>query len=245
MATLTVTVDGTVAEIVLSRPDALNAISTQLASELVEAADRLKLDRDVRVVTLAADGDRAFCVGADLKERNGMSDAEILAQRLVFRAAFGGVLGLPQPTVAAVHGFALGGGCELALSCDIVVADETATLGLPEVSIGLVPGGGGTQLALRRLGPGRAADVVLTGRRLGAEEAHAVGLIDRLVPAGSARTAARELAKHIANNSPVATRAAKRALRNGWGLDYAAAMDVEDAAWRTAATASSTSIAAA
>jgi len=135
-----------------------------------------------------------------------------------------------------VHGFALGGGCELALSCDIVVADETATLGLPEVSIGLVPGGGGTQLALRRLGPGRAADVVLTGRRIGAEEAQAIGLVDRLVPAGSAKTAARELAEHIAKNSPVATRAAKRALRNGWGLDYAAAMDVEDAAWRTAAT---------
>jgi enoyl-CoA hydratase/carnithine racemase len=154
----------------------------------------------------------------------------------VFRAAFGGVLGLPQPTVAAVHGFALGGGCELALSCDIVVADESATLGLPEVSIGLVPGGGGTQLALRRLGPGRAADVVLTGRRIAAEEAHALGLVDRLVPAGSARRAAREVAEHIAKNSPVATRAAKRALRNGWGLDYAAAMDVEDAAWRTAAT---------
>jgi len=236
MSTLTVTVDGNVAEIVLARPDALNAISTQLATDLADATDALKADPNVRVVLLAADGDRAFCVGADLKERNGMSDAQILAQRTVFRAAFGGVLALPQPTVAAVHGFALGGGCELALSCDIVVADETATLGLPEVSIGLVPGGGGTQLALRRLGPGRAADVVLTGRRLGAEEAHTLGLVDRLVPAGSARNAGREIAGHIAKNSPVATRAAKRALRNGWGLDYAAAMDVEDAAWRTAAT---------
>ncbi len=236
MSTLIVTVDGNVAEIVLSRPDALNAISTQLATELAAATDRLEADPAVRVVVLAGDGDRAFCVGADLKERNGMSDAEILAQRTTFRAAFGGVLGLPQPTIAAVHGFALGGGCELALSCDIVVADETATLGLPEVSIGLVPGGGGTQLALRRLGPGRAADVVLTGRRIAAEEAATLGLVDRLVPAGSARNAARELAKHIADNSPVATRAAKRALRNGWGLDYAAAMDVEDAAWRTAAT---------
>src|SRR5437763_17001107 len=142
---------------------------------------------------------------------------------------------LPLPTVAAVHGFALGGGSELALSCDLVVADETAVMGLPEVTIGLVPGGGGTQLALRRLGPGRAADVVLTGRRIPAAEAHALGLVDRLVPAGSARVAATELAAAIAANSPVATRAAKRALRSGWGLDYAAAMDVEDAAWRTAA----------
>jgi len=236
MSALTMTIEDGVAVLVLSRPEALNAISTQLATELVAATDRLRGDNAVRVVVLAAEGDRAFSVGADLKERNGMSDAEILAQRVVFRAAFGGVLNLPQPTVAAVHGFALGGGCELALSCDIVVADESATLGLPEVSIGLVPGGGGTQLALRRLGPGRAADVVLTGRRIPAEEAVALGLVDRLVPAGSARRAASEIAVQIANNSPVATRAAKRALRNGWGLDYAGAMDVEDAAWRTAAT---------
>src|SRR5438270_8593652 len=235
MSAVSINIGDGVAEVVLSRPDALNAISTQLATELAEATDRLRSDPDVRVVLLAAEGDRAFCVGADLKERNGMSDADLLAQRVVFRAAFGGVLHLPQPTVAAVHGFALGGGCELALSCDVVVADETAVLGLPEVSIGLVPGGGGAQLALRRLGPGRAADVVLTGRRIPAEEAYDMGIVDRLVPAGSARVAATEIAGTIAENSPVATRAAKRALRSGWSLDYAAAMDVEDAAWRTAA----------
>jgi enoyl-CoA hydratase/carnithine racemase len=236
MPTLTLQRSEHVAEIVLTRPEALNAISTELARDLAAATEELRADADVRVVLLAGDGDRAFCVGADLKERNSMTDAEILAQRTVFRAAFGGVLALPQPTVAAVHGFALGGGCELALSCDLVVADETAVLGLPEVTIGLVPGGGGTQLALRRLGPGRAADVVLTGRRIPAEEAHALGLVDRLVPAGSARVAARDVAEAIAANSPVATRAAKRALRAGWGLDYTAAMEVEDAAWRTAAT---------
>jgi enoyl-CoA hydratase/carnithine racemase len=236
MPTLTVAVDGGVAQIVLSRPEALNAISTELAGDLVGATGKLAADPTVRVVVLAADGDRAFCVGADLKERNGMSDAEIVAQRVVFRAAFAGLLGLPQPTVAAVHGFALGGGCELALSCDIVVADDTAVLGLPEVTIGLVPGGGGTQLALRRLGAGRAADVVLTGRRIPAAEAAAIGLVDRLVPAGSGRTAAADLAATIAGNSPVAVRAAKRALRAGWGLDYMSAMEVEDAAWRTAAT---------
>ena len=144
-------------------------------------------DSGVHAVVLTAAGDRAFCVGADLKERNAMSDADFRAQRMLFRAAFGGVLNLPQPTVAAVHGFALGGGSELALSCDLVVADETAVMGLPEVTIGLVPGGGGTQLAVRRLGPGRAADVVLTGRRIPAEEAHQLGLIDR-----SCRRAARE-----------------------------------------------------
>src|SRR4051812_18986756 len=224
-----------VVEIELNRPDALNALSTALAREVVDVTAEIARTVDARAVVLTAAGDRAFCVGADLKERNAMSDDELRAQREVFRAAFGGVLHLPQPVVAGVHGFALGGGCELALSCDIVLADDTATLGLPEVSIGLVPGGGGTQLALRRLGPGRAADVVLTGRRIAAEEAFTLGLVDRLVPAGSAHTAAVGVAEQIAANSPVATRAAKRALRQGWGLDYAAAMDVEDAAWRTAA----------
>ena len=234
MATVTVTRHDHVAEIQLTRPDALNAISSELAEALVAVTRDVAADEAIRAVVLTAEGDRAFCVGADLKERNAMSDDEFRAQRVLFRAAFGGVLNLPQPTVAAVHGFALGGGCELALSCDVVVADDTAVLGLPEVTIGLVPGGGGTQLALRRLGPGRAADVVLTGRRIPAAEAVDLGLIDRLVPAASARVTALDLAATIAANSPVATRAAKRALRSGWGLDYAAAMDVEDAAWRTA-----------
>jgi enoyl-CoA hydratase/carnithine racemase len=235
MTTVELSIDGNVAQIELSRPEALNAISSELARELVAVTTSVAADASVRAVVLTAAGDRAFCVGADLKERNAMSDADFREQRMLFRAAFGGVLNLPQPTVAAVHGFALGGGSELALSCDLVVADETAVMGLPEVTIGLVPGGGGTQLALRRLGPGRAAVVVLTGRRIPALEAHDLGLVDRLVPAGSARIAATELAQTIAANSPVATRAAKRALRSGWGLDYAAAMDVEDAAWRTAA----------
>jgi len=235
MPTVELKVRESVAHIELSRPEALNAISSELARELVAITATVAGDLDIRAVVLTAAGDRAFCVGADLKERNAMSDAEFRTQRMLFRAAFGGVLNLPQPAVAGVHGFALGGGSELALSCDIVVADETAVMGLPEVTIGLVPGGGGTQLALRRLGPGRAADVVLTGRRIPAEEAHQLGLVDRLVPAGSAKVAAAEIAEAIAANSPVATRAAKRALRSGWGLDYAAAMDVEDAAWRTAA----------
>src|ERR1700727_4083230 len=113
-----------------------------------------------------------------------MTDEKILAQRPVFRAAFGELLGVPQPVIAAVHGFALGGGCELALSCDIIVADETAVFGLPETTVGLVPGCGGTQLAARRIGPGRAADMVLTGRQVPAAEGARIGLADRLGPPG-------------------------------------------------------------
>jgi enoyl-CoA hydratase/carnithine racemase len=184
---------------------------------------------------LTASGNRAFCVGADLRERQLMTDAQWLAQRAVFRTAFGELLRLPQPVIAAVHGYALGGGCELALNCDLVVADETAQFGLPETTVGLVPGCGGTQLSMRRLGVGRAADMLLTGRRVKAAEAERIGLADRLVPAGTADGAALQMAGAIAANSPVAVRAAKRAMRQGWGVGLPAALDIEDSAWRTAA----------
>jgi enoyl-CoA hydratase/carnithine racemase len=228
--------DDGVAEIVLNRPGAMNSISTAMARALARACAGVAAAPEARAVVLSAAGERAFCVGADLKERAGMSDADLLRQRHVFRAAFGSVLALPQPAIAAVRGFALGGGCELALSCDLVVADATAVFGLPEVTVGLVPGGGGTQLALRRLGPGRAADLVLTGRRIGIDEAERLGLVDRRVPPDAdTHRAALELAAQIASNSPVAVRAAKRALRHGWGVSLEAGLDIEDAAWRTAA----------
>jgi enoyl-CoA hydratase/carnithine racemase len=224
-----------IAEVVLDRPDAMNALSTTTLVQLTAHFTAVAVDPSVRAVVLSAAGERAFCVGADLKERAAMSDAQIMAQRPAFRAAFGALLALPEPVIAAVHGFALGGGCELALSCDIIVADGTAVLGLPEATVGLVPGCGGTQLLARRVGPGRAADLIFSGRRVGADEAAAIGLVDRLVPAGQARESALELAQQVAANSPVAVRAAKQALRNGAGLALAAALDVEDAAWRTAA----------
>jgi enoyl-CoA hydratase/carnithine racemase len=225
----------TLAEIVLDRPDAMNALSTAMAERLAAVCGEVAADPGIRAVLLTGAGERAFCVGADLKERNRMSDADFARQRPVFRRAFGGIRDLPQPTVAAVHGYALGGGCEFALSCDLIVADETAVFGLPETTVGLVPGGGGTQLALRKLGPGRAIDLVLTGRRIDAAEAHRIGLADRLVPAGQSRPEALRLAGQIARNSPVAVKAAKRAIRNGAATDLTSALDIEDAAWRTAA----------
>jgi enoyl-CoA hydratase/carnithine racemase len=226
--------EAAVAEIILDRPEAMNALSTAMAARLAAVCADLAADSGIRAIIMAAAG-RAFCVGADLKERAAMSDAQLMAQRPVFRAAFGSVLALPQPVIAAVHGYALGGGCELALSCDLIVADETAVFGLPEVTVGLVPGGGGTQLALRRLGPGRAADVVLTGRRVDAAEAERLGLADRLVPTGGAGEISRELAVRIAGNSPVAVLNAKRALRQGAGVPLAVGLEVEDSAWRAAA----------
>ncbi|WP_211303243.1 enoyl-CoA hydratase/isomerase family protein, partial [Streptomyces milbemycinicus] len=132
-------------------------------------------------------------------------------------------------------GYALGGGFELALSCDLIVADGTAVVGLPEVSVGVIPGGGGTQLLPRRVGAARAAELIFTARRVAAAEARELGLVDRLVADGEDRTEALELAGRIAANSPVGLRAAKRALRVGYGLDLRAGLEIEDAAWRSVA----------
>lgn len=226
---------GFVREVRLNRAQAHNALSTAMARALTRATGEVASDPSVRAVVVSAAGDKAFCVGADLKERAGFTDADLLAQRPVFRAAFGGLLDLPVPAVAAVHGFALGGGCEIALSCDLIVADETAVFGLPEVRVGLVPGGGGTQLLGRRIGPAAAADLIFTGRRVEADEAQRLGLIDRRVDASRAREIALALAEEIAGNSPVGVRAAKRALRHGPAVDLPTGLDVEDAAWRTVA----------
>lgn len=227
--------EGHVAELVLDRPRAMNAVSLELARGLERACADLSADPEVRAVVLTSTHPRAFCVGADLKERNGLTDAELARQRPAHRAAYAGVLHLPVPAVAAVHGHALGGGFELALSCDVLVADRTAVVGLPEVSVGVIPGGGGTQLLPRRVGAARAAELVFTARRVPAEEAHRLGLVDELVAEGEDRTAALALAGRIAAHSPVGLRAAKRALRTGWGMDLRAGLEVEDAAWRTVA----------
>ncbi|MFE9683614.1 enoyl-CoA hydratase/isomerase family protein [Streptomyces sp. NPDC006285] len=224
-----------VAELSLDRPKAMNAVSSGMARSIAAACEALAADRDVRVVVLTSTHERAFCVGADLKERNSLTDAELVRQRPVARAAYTGVLELPMPTVAAVHGFALGGGFELALACDLIVADGTAVVGLPEVSVGVIPGGGGTQLLPRRVGAARAAELIFSARRVEAVEARELGLVDELVADGEDRASALALASRIAGNSPVGLRAAKRALRLGHGLDLRAGLEIEDAAWRSVA----------
>ncbi|GHE57017.1 enoyl-CoA hydratase [Streptomyces longispororuber] len=226
---------GHVAELALDRPKAMNAVSSGMARSIAEACDALAADRDVRVVVLTSTHERAFCVGADLKERNSLTDAELVRQRPVARAAYTGVLELPMPTIAAVHGYALGGGFELALSCDVIVADATAVVGLPEVSVGVIPGGGGTQLLPRRVGAARAAELIFSARRVEAAEARDLGLVDLVAGEGEDRDEALALAARMAANSPVGLRAAKRALRLGHGLDLRTGLEVEDAAWRSVA----------
>lgn len=224
-----------IAEIVLDRPAAMNAVSTAFARELSSATAELTDDRGVRVVVVSSSHDKAFCVGADLKERNGFTDADLIAQRPITRAAYTGVLELPMPTIAAVEGYALGGGAEIALSCDIVVAGEAALIGLPEVSVGVIPGGGGTQLLVRRVGWGKAARAIFTAQKFTGAQAHEWGFVEELVAAGDARQRALELATAIAQHSPTGLVNAKRAMRRGSATDLAAGLDIEDGYWRATA----------
>src|ERR1035437_1215393 len=156
---------GHIAELALDRPEAMNAVSTQMSLDLGAACVQLSADQNVRVVLITSTNAKAFCVGADLKERSSFTDADLVAQRPAARAAYSGVLNLPMPTIAVVEGFALGGGLEIALSCDLIIA------GSAEVAGGVLPGGGGTQLVTRRIGWSKAAGMIFSGRRLSAVEA--------------------------------------------------------------------------
>jgi enoyl-CoA hydratase/carnithine racemase len=224
-----------VGEVIMNRPEAMNALSTDQVRRLGEAAGQLAADDQVSVVIISSALERAFCVGADLKERRAFNNDDLRRQRPVFQEAFGALRAMPVPVIAAVEGFAMGGGCELALCCDLIIASATATFGLPEVGLGLIPGEGGTQLLPRRIGLNRAADLLMTGRWVGAEEALRIGLADRLVPKGAARTAAVELADDIATKSPISLRAVKRALRQGLDVDLASGLEIESRAWEEAA----------
>jgi len=226
---------GFVAELVLDRPSAMNAISTAMAVALAEACAGLAVDDQLRAVVVSSSHPKAFCVGADLKERDSFTDADLMAQRPIARRGYGGILNLPVPTIAAVDGFALGGGCEIALSCDMIVAGAEATLGLPEVSVGVIPGAGGTQLVTRRLGWSKAALMIFTTQRMSGAQAKDFGLVDVLTPAGGAREAALEMAERIAKNSPVGLRNAKKAMRLGLDVDLAAGLEIEDGCWRATA----------
>jgi enoyl-CoA hydratase/carnithine racemase len=224
--------DGHVATVTLNRPDALNAVSGEMADLLAGTLLQAAARPEVWVVILAASGSRAFCVGADLKERNRLDDAGWLRNRLLMRGMFDSLRAMPQPTVASVFGHALGGGFELALSCDLIVASQDAVFGLPEVRVGILPGGGGTQLLARKVGMARAKDLVLTSRRIGAVEAHSAGLVARVVPRADLERATWEVAFDLCRAAPVSAREAKRAIERGLDLPLDDAIELEELGWR-------------
>jgi enoyl-CoA hydratase len=214
---VTASPDGYVVTVELNRPEALNAMNTAMGEELLRCFDAFTWDKAVRAVVFTGAGEKAFCVGGDLKERNEMSDEVWRAQHLIFEQGAARVLHCPVPVIAAVEGFALAGGCELALLSDFIVAGETAVFGVPETTLGIFPGIGGTQLLPRILGAPMAREMIFTGRRVDAKEAKAVGLVNHLVPKGQARAKALEIATAIAANGPVAVRQAKKAIN--WGSE--------------------------
>jgi enoyl-CoA hydratase/carnithine racemase len=200
------------------------AMLAELSAHLAHAAG----DRSLRAVVLTGAGDRAFCAGADLKERARMGDAEVATFHRALRGALGAIEALPQPVVAALNGAALGGGLELALACDLRLAAEGAELGLPEVGLGIIPGGGGTQRLPRLVGVARAKELILTGRRLPAAEALAAGLVSQVVPPARLGEAALELGAQLARQAPISLRQAKRAIDQGLHLPLEEGLDLEN-----------------
>ena len=216
--------DGHVVTVELNRPAALNAMNTAMGEDLLRCFEDLHRDRAVRAVVVTGAGTKAFCVGGDLKEREGMTDETWRAQHVIFEAAAARVLHCPAPVIAAVEGFAMGGGCELAVLSDFVVCGETAVFAVPEVTRGIFPGIGGTQLLPRILGAPMAKEMIFTGRRVDAREAKAIGLVNHVVPAGQARAKALEIAAMIADNGPFAVRQAKKAINWGGETDLETGM---------------------
>jgi enoyl-CoA hydratase len=207
----------------LNRPERMNALSMQLMNELVGALEGLDADSDVRCIVLAGD-ERAFAAGADIEEMAEATAMEMLAQRRI--AQWDAIRKLTTPLVAAVSGYCLGGGCELAMACDLIVASETAQFGQPETGLGIIPGAGGTQRLSRAVGKSKAMDVVLTGRFLDAREAERGGLVARVVSREAWLEEAKRVAREIAAKGPIAQRLAKESVNRAFettlesGLDY-------------------------
>lgn len=225
--------EGYIAVISFNRPQAMNAISTGTAREILVALEETEHDDEVFAAVLTAEGDRAFCVGADLKERKTMTRDEMKKQRALFVRASTAVAEFPKPIVAAVNGFALGGGCEFALCCDFIIAAERAAFGLPEVGLAIIPGCGGTQLMPRVIGRNRAKELIFTGRRISAREAYELGLVNHVVPDDQLMEKTMEIMREITKNGPVALRQAKRAINLGLELELHTALALEAECYNT------------
>lgn len=215
----------------MNRPEAANALSVQLLNELTDMLAHIKQDETIRVVVITGAGDKAFCAGADLKERHGMTWKQVKQVVSLIGTTIRQVEELPQPVIAAMNGVAFGGGLELALACDIRIAAMHAKMGLTETSLGIIPGAGGTQRLPRLIGIGKAKELIYTARRLSAIEAQKYGIVEYVVTKEALYDQALALAQEMAKNAPMSLRQAKVAINQGLEVDLLTGLKIEELAY--------------
>lgn len=236
MALVLTETDGPVCTVTINRPEKLNAMNTDVARELVATFEGISKDDTVRAVILTGQGPKAFSAGADIAYMSGITADESVVYAQLGQQVTNTIEQTPQPVIAAVNGFALGGGCEVALSCDIRIASENARMGQPEVTIGIPPGWGGTQRLMRIVGIANAKDLVYTGRLVKADEAMRIGLVNKVVPRDSLMDEAHKTAQAISANSSMGVRMSKVAINRGRNSDLDTGLSIELLAWRNSFT---------
>ncbi|MCD6570498.1 MAG: enoyl-CoA hydratase/isomerase family protein [Deltaproteobacteria bacterium] len=225
--TVKCSIDEGIALVVISRPESLNALNRQVFTELGKAFDELRKNDRVRVVILTGEGEKAFAAGSDITEMQKCSVMEAREFAMLANKTQGKIGEFPKPVIAAINGFALGGGCEVAMACDIRIASTNAKFGQPEINVGLIPGGGGTQRLARLVGIGRAKELVYSGEVIDAERAYELGLVNKVVSLDKLITEARKLASNIASKSLPILMLAKTAFNCGFNLDLDRALEFE------------------
>ncbi|SOB98502.1 enoyl-CoA hydratase/carnithine racemase [Ureibacillus xyleni] len=231
MSVVLLEVKNHIAYVTVNRPDVLNCFNYETLSSLQETVDEIATNNDIRVVIFTGAGTKAFSAGADLKERKSLNEEQVRRNVKAIRDVFNSISQLPQPTIAAVNGHALGGGFEWLLSCDFAIAAEHAKLGLTETSWAIIPGAGGTQRLPRLIGEMKAKEMIFTAKKLTAKEALLEGIVLKVVPAEDVVSASEELAKAIMKNGPIAVRQAKYAITKGMNTDLATGLQIETEAY--------------
>ena len=229
------TSDG-ICTVTINRPEKLNAMNTMVAKELIRTFEDINCDEDIKVVILTGEGQKAFSAGADIEYMSKISADESVEYAKTGQLLTATVELVKQPTIAAINGFALGGGCELAMSCDIRIAAESAKLGQPEVTIGIPPGWGGTQRLMRLVGIAKAKELVYTGKKIKASEAKEIGLVNHVVPLESLHEEVLKMARQIVANSVMGVQMSKVAINKGRNADLDTGLSIELLAWRNCFT---------